>query len=169
MSQRVNTARPYNKHASGNHHIEKQINRIQNLKDLLIDLPEFQEFVLSNPDSIALICEEFKEYNQSLKTEIEQTMWVDIDKIKEDYNQLFDQIKKNVKSKSLSDNELMTPIPIPQMIKQQENLDTDFHNKDINPNNLFAKNIREKTSEDSTNDLAHDLTDFVTMSNILLC
>ncbi|MBA2657061.1 MAG: hypothetical protein H0U70_08775 [Tatlockia sp.] len=144
----------YDKNALKNPHIEKQIGRLDGLKTLLINLPQFQEFILTNPDSIELICNEFSEYNQHLKNEIKL---IDISNIKEQYLEIVDEIKKK---KSPSEHKL--PILFCNQTNKQleEEIQNDYKLRNsARTNNFFAKDETEQSSE--------DFTDFVSSSGLL--
>jgi hypothetical protein len=149
----LKTAYPYNKHAANNDHIEKQIRRIQDLKTLLINLPQFQDFLLTNPDSIDLICEEFSEYNQQLKADLEQTILVDIKEIKIEYKQIIDEVKKKVALQEI------TTVPSHQTNKDVE----DGYRRDYLPSNFamanyfFAKNTCKQINEDLTDNVVNTI------------
>jgi hypothetical protein len=109
-----------------NEFVEHKCNKTEALKSVLLNMPEFQNYITTNPEVITQIKNEFAEYNKDYKKEKDEYLHVDLNKIENNFNQIRKICNKQGK-------------PVPNIFTTEELIvDTQQANVD-NPNTSSIK------------------------------
>lgn len=92
--------------------VESKCQKTKALRDVLIAMPEFQEFVLQNPQALPEMCQAFHELNESYKKDKYASLRINVGDIENAYQQLVSDIKTlctSAQEASSSQSDLQTP------------------------------------------------------------